>query len=106
MRPSQLVRMGLCKTTWRRPPTIAKLSEQLDLGLFHNEPWEGRSPRGLTRGHMGLIFKPQGAEHERFFDPEQLELWPIRRSTGRKNAELSFEAPSAPTLLPLPAVRN
>ncbi len=60
------------------------------------EPWEGRSPRGLTRGSNILIFKTQGAKkRERSSFGEQLELWP----------ELAGRGPlyeGAPLLLPLP----
>ncbi len=70
---------------WKRPPTIAKLPEQLELRLFPGEPWEGVSPRGLTRGHLGLIFKPQGVRARAFlYDPNQLELWPTKKSARRK----------------------
>ena len=42
-----------------------------------NEPWGGRSPRGLTRVALGLIFKAGALEqHERFgFHPDQLGLF-------------------------------
>jgi len=73
---------------------------QLELILCMPElsvPWEGRSPRELTRGHDILIFRRKaGKSVSEFVDPDQLELWP----------ELTEKAPSilegAPSLLPLP----
>ncbi len=45
--------------------------------LFAGVPWEGRSPRALTRGALGLIFKPQGVKSvSDFVDPEQYDLFP------------------------------
>ena len=54
-------------------------STQLD--LWEQElnalPWRGQSPRGLTRVHVNLIFKPEAGEQERtFVDRNQLEMWP------------------------------
>ena len=47
---------------------------ELELAVM---PWRGVSPRGLTRARLGVIFKPRGEEHERFFaDPDQLDLFP------------------------------
>jgi len=79
--------------------------DQFELGLFAEEPWEGRSPRVLTRGHLGLIFKPQGGEAlaDRI-DPCQVEMFPRlerRRERTRRNV-----APCAPTLLPLPSPKD
>ena len=70
--------------------------EQLELGLFPGEPWSGKSPRALTRGRLGLIFRAR-ADRARVMrpDPLQLELFPRRRQ--RLNL-----VGGAPTLLPLP----
>ncbi len=50
---------------------------QLQLGLFPGEPWDGRSPRVLTRARLGVIFKAQAEKDDRFVaDPDQTDLWP------------------------------
>jgi len=52
-------------------------SAQLDLwqGELDALPWQGRSPRVLTRGHLGLIFKARAVKSvSEFVDPLQLEL--------------------------------
>jgi len=73
--------------------------EQLELGLWPGEPWNGRSPRVLTRGHLALIFNARAAEARAFFyDPFQLPLWPTEKRAPRRR----LGAPSASTLLPLP----
>jgi len=73
--------------------------EQLELVLFPGVPWDGKSPRGLTRVGLGLIFNARALEkHERsFVDPKQLELWPA-------TIKVPVRAPSisAATLLDLP----
>ncbi len=50
---------------------------RLELGLYPGVPWDGRSPRVLTRARLGVILNPRGGEkHERFFvDPCQLEMF-------------------------------
>jgi len=73
-------------------------SDQLQLGLFPGEPWDGISPRVLTRGHLGLIFKPEGqARVKTFVDPLQYDFF-----DGDSAPLLRRVAPSAVTLLPLP----
>ncbi len=83
------------------PPLLANIGDQLELGLFVNEPWEGKSPRGLTRGHLGIIFNPRGEKKDACgrLQPSQLLLWP-----AKKDPELRLERGSftAETLLPLP----
>ena len=60
-------------------------------------PWEGRSPRELTRVQIDGIFKAGAAESVReFVDPAQLDLW---RQITKASRVPSLEAPS---LLPLP----
>jgi len=69
---------------------------QLELDLFHGEPWSGKSPRALTRGHLAFIFNARAEEVRTLFcDLQQLELWPAKLKG-------LVTAPSAPTLLPLP----
>jgi len=57
-------------------------------------PWGGRSPRALTRGHLGVILKAQAEKSvSDFVDPDQLEIWvPVKRAPRYAGA---------PTLLPL-----
>ena len=96
-----LTKRWVTQPSWRPPPTNSVVSEQLELGLYVDEPWEGRSPRGLTRGHLGIILKPEAAKHERYFvDPDQLDMFTRRQAPG-KGLERR-ESPSACTLLPLP----
>ncbi len=58
-------------------------------------PWEGRSPRGLTRGALMSIFKTQGAKSTSgLFVPGQIEIWP-------EVVKGLPASPGAPLLLPL-----
>ena len=53
-------------------------STQLELpfGEWLREPWDGRSPRVLTRGYKALFLRRKPQKDERFFvDPRQLELF-------------------------------
>ncbi len=59
--------------------------DQLRLDLFHDVPWDGRSPRGLTRVGLGLYLRPEPPSHEVYFDPEQLEIWPVDRPPREKS---------------------
>ena len=74
--------------------------EQLSLELLDrriNVPWEGRSPRGLTRGANLVILKAQAASRmteAKFGD--QIEMWP----TEQKPAPHVWGG--GPSLLPLP----
>ncbi len=68
-------------------------------------PWGGRSPRALTRVHLGLIFKPQGGKSvSDSVDPAQYDLWltvkkapwkyqgaPLLQELGRSALELPLE---------------
>ncbi len=89
--------------TWRLPPSDGEVvQEQLELGLFRGEPWEGRSPRGLTRGHLGVILKPEAAKSTSAIrDPLQVNLFERRLAQGKGVEGRRPEAPCAPTLLPL-----
>ncbi len=55
------------------------LFSQLELDLEDARvvlPWNGRSPRALTRCSMSPIFKAQAAKARAVFtDPAQCELW-------------------------------
>jgi len=72
-------------------------STQLSLRLeWGREPWEGRSPRGLTRASKALFLRREPQKDDRFFvDPDQYDLFraaiPGRPQYG-----------GAPSLLPLP----
>jgi len=72
--------------------------DQLELDLFRGVPWNGHSPRGLTRGHLAVILKARAeGSVSVFVDREQLLLWPELEVKARRHA-----SPSAPLLLPLP----
>ncbi len=78
------------------PGRSPRVSSQLELELYPGEPWGGRSPRGLTRAALGLIFKPQGVKSvSDFVDPAQLELFELDKGSSL------FEG-GAPSLLPFP----
>ena len=71
-------------------------SVQLELDLFPGVPWNGRCPRVLTRGVLGLFLRPEPPRHEVFFDPEQLEFWPVNRPHRKRGRRA---VPPAPSLL-------
>jgi len=75
--------------------------DQLTLDLFKGEPWDGRSPRSLTRAGLAFIFKPKAPSHEVFFNPENYMLWPIDRPPRGKSSRRAV-SPAASLLLPLP----
>ena len=81
---------------WSPPSLVAKEEIQLVLDLFDGLPWGGRSPRVLTRGHLGLIFKAQADRARVIPDRMQLDLFPATETAFKKRGR------SAPTLLPLP----
>ncbi len=67
--------------------------DQFRLDLFRGVPWNGRSPRGLTRVGLGLYLRPEPPVREVFFDPEQLELWPVDRPPVKKGPFVYEGAP-------------
>ncbi len=72
--------------------------DQLRLDLFSDSPWDGRSPRVLTRGHLAVIFKAKAGEStSAFLDPRQVDMWPSRPAHREKSRR--SEAPAAPLLL-------
>jgi len=78
------------------PKALPRDGDQLRLDLFAGEPWDGRSPRVLTRGHLGIIFKARAAKSTGATDfCEQLELWP------KPAEERPFIYEGAPLLQPL-----
>ena len=46
--------------------------------IYPRDPWGGRSPRDLTRGHGLFILNPQGKKSvsEPMRDENQYDLWP------------------------------
>ena len=61
-------------------------------------PWQGRSPRGLTRAALALFFKRERQKNERFFvDPNQLGFFRVAEKAPRVVPR------GAPSLLPFPA---
>ena len=83
--------------------------DQLELGLGQSRvPWDGRSPRGLTKVAMGLtnvpialVFNREVAGHEVFFrDTNQVDLWPSEPAFWEKEPPHLWGG--SPSLLPLP----
>jgi len=81
----------------RWPPTPHD-SDQLTLDLYPGAPWGGRSPRGLTRVGLGVIFNAERESHEVDPDPAQLDFWPCGSKATRVNGPAYG---GASTLLPL-----
>ena len=79
--------------------------EQLSLDLFVGLPWEGKSPRALTRARSSLFLRPEPPGHEVVLDPLQLELWPVPRKATRKRRPRPGSV-GALSLLPLKASRK
>jgi len=78
-------------------PTSAVVQLELALNDVRvNVPWEGRSPRVLTRAAMSPIFKAQAAKARAVFtDPAQCEMW----RHDQKGPLVVYQG--APLLLPL-----
>jgi len=74
-------------------------SDQLRLRLFDDLPWDGVSPRFLTRGFIPLFLRQKPPSHEVFFDPEQLELWPEASATQREEPQPELVRVGASLLL-------
>ncbi len=82
------------RTPWREGEqfVLDLTGTPLDLRV----PWEGRSPRALTRVALGLILKTRGEKSvSEVIDPEQYDLFDAERAPPGL-----WEG--APTLLPLP----
>ncbi len=68
--------------------------DQLRFSLdWGKEPWEGRSPRSLTKVAILLFLRPEPPGHEVFFDPEQYDLWPDDVATQKDGAPSVLGAP-------------
>ena len=67
------------------PVVILREGDQFELRLFPGEPWEGRSPRSLTRGWKALFLKPEAPSHELRTDELQLDLfWPPKKAVQER----------------------
>ncbi len=77
--------------------------DQLRLDLFAGVPWDGVSPRGLTRAKIVLSSRQEPLGHEVEPDPAQLEMWPV--SVRPPRGKRLRQAAGAPSLLPLKAPR-
>ena len=77
----------------------------MQLGLMLGDertliPWEGVSPRELTKGRSSLFFRREPQNDDGFFvDPEQYDLF-------HAAIEGRYRYGGAPLLLPLPARRR
>ncbi len=59
------------------PVDPSRDGDQLVLPLFEGVPWDGRSPRVLTKGFIPLFLRRKPSESTRLVeDWEQLEFWP------------------------------
>ena len=78
----------------------ASVMAWVQLDLFEDVvalPWNGKSPRALTRAAKALFFKRERQKDERFFvDVDQFDLI---RAAKKRPRRISAGAPS---LLPLP----
>ena len=88
----------------RKLSIIPRDGDQLELDLFPGVPWNGRSPRALTRCRNGLYLRPEPPGHEVFFDPEQLELWQADRPHRKRGPRR--RAAGAPLLVDLKRTRR
>ena len=84
--------------------TAPRDGDQWRLDLFKGEPWDGRSPRGLTRVQISLSLKRELPGHEVYVDPAQLDFF-RRQSEATKRKRLP-QAVGASSLLPLKARRR
>jgi len=77
----------------------SRVGEQLNLKLYPEDPWDGVSPRVLTRGYRFLSLRRKPAKSTRLVeDPEQLEFWPVERP-HRINGPVRSTASGASLLL-------
>ncbi len=79
------------------PVDPSRDQRQLNLDLFRGIPWDGLSPRVLTRGFIPLFLRRKPPSHEVFFDREQLEIWPAEWPPRMKRPRVS--SPGASLLL-------
>jgi len=77
-------------------------SSQLDLWQVELDalPWQGRSPRALTKCKKALFLRREPQKDDCFFvDPDQMDLFHAAKKGPRRYA-------GAPSLLPLPRRGN
>ena len=79
--------------------------DQFVLDLFRGEPWDGRSPRGLTRAGKALYLRPEPPRREvlHVTDRDQYDFW---RPMGRQEKKAPQQYRGAPSLLPLKGRRS
>ena len=78
---------------------VPRDGDQLRLDLFQGEPWDGRSPRYLTRARNALFLRQKPPPHEvRTTDPLQYDLWPAERGEMKRNAPSGHVRDGAPLL--------
>jgi len=63
-------------------------------------PWDGRSPRVLTKAYQRFKFTAQGGGHE--VDPRQVEIFDGYGQVPIRKERASRVSRGAPSLLPLP----
>jgi len=73
--------------------------DQFALDLFPGVPWDGRSPRGLTRARSALSLKRERQGHGVHLDPAQLDFF--RRQSQATKRKRPPPAEGASLLLPL-----
>ncbi len=83
-----------------RSPSPPRDGEQLRLDLFAGEPWDGRTPRGLTRVQILLFSRQEPPSHGVYLDPAQLDFW-LRSSKATKRKKAPAKQAGASSLLPL-----
>ena len=84
----------------RRTSGFLREGDQFVLDLFPGEPWDGRSPRSLTRVLTGgLFFRPEPPGHEVELDAMQLDFFRGRSKAAKKKRPPQAEGASL--LLPL-----
>jgi len=62
-------------------------SEQLDLWQAELDalPWQGQSPRALTKARIAVFLRREPQKDDRFFvDPNQIDLWLPAKKAPRK----------------------
>jgi len=68
---------------------VPRDGEQLKLGLFRGVPWDGQTPRSLTRVGSGLFLRRKPPKAVRSVeDLEQLEFWPVDGPSRKKSPGL------------------
>jgi len=82
----------------RRQSGLLRDGDQLRLDLYRGTPWDGISPRGLTRSRKVLFLRQEPPCHEVYKDILQIEMWPEGVATQKQTRP---RYAGAPLLLPL-----